>query len=138
DGIRGLPVTGVETSGLPVSATSVGIPGSPGVPGLAGSGVDGTGSMGPPGCVGSEGSNGGVPVTAATFSTTPASFSACVTAYVAVPVVLSPGASAVVPSTIGPVIFGSDTAMSVIVTLPVFVTVNVYVTVLPTEDRVPV
>src|SRR3546814_1331648 len=58
------------------TTTSVGTPGSPGVPGLLGSGVDGTGVIGVAGLPGSV--VGGAPVVVARFSTSPASFSACV------------------------------------------------------------
>src|SRR5690606_35229657 len=71
------PVLANDKAGSAGTSTSVGMPGSPGVPGLSGSGVDGTGVIGVAGLSGSV--VGGVPVVVARFSTTPASFSACVT-----------------------------------------------------------
>src|SRR5690606_21749727 len=71
------PVLTNDSAGSAGTSTSVGMPGSPGVPGLSVSGVDGTGVIGIAGLSGSV--VGGVPVVVARFSTTPASFSACVT-----------------------------------------------------------
>src|SRR5690606_8217404 len=70
--------------------------------------------------------------------TSPASFSAWVMVYVAVPVAISPGASVVSSRVIVPVIFGSSTVIPLSVTLPVLVTVNVYSMVLPSADSMPV
>ena len=67
---------------------------------------------------------GGWPVTVAVFATWPASTSDCDSVYVAVQVVLAPGAR-VVTGQATLEIFGSATAMPVSVTLPVFVTRNV-------------
>src|SRR5690606_40107270 len=71
------PVLANDNAGSAGITTSVGTPGSPGVPGLSVSGVDGTGVIGVAGLPGSV--VGGVPVVVARFSTSPASFSACVT-----------------------------------------------------------
>jgi hypothetical protein len=67
---------------------------------------------------------GGVPVAVAVLFTTPASTSACVSAYDFVHVVDAPGASVVAGQVTEP-IFGSETPTLVSVTLPVFVTTNV-------------
>ena len=79
---------------------------------------------------------GGVPVAVAVLAIEPASISACVTVYVAVQSTLAPGANApgghvatgAVPVPVNAV---SVTAGSVMVTLPVLVTTNVYVTTSP-------
>src|SRR3546814_887521 len=70
------PVLAKDSDGSAGTLTTVGTPGSPGVPGLSTSGVDGTGVIGAAGLPGSV--VGGVPVVVAAFSTSPASFSACV------------------------------------------------------------
>ena len=86
---------------------------------------------------------GGVPTADAVFTIVPASTSACVTTYVAVPVTCAPGANT--PAAPGhdenvtsdrPTI-GSDTSTPVSVTLPVFVTKNEYVTVCPAAITEP-
>ena len=74
---------------------------------------------------------GGVPTTEATFTTEPASRSACVTVCVPLQVVDTPGAN-VVTGQVTPAVFGSDTATLVSVTFPVLVTTNEYAMVLPT------
>src|SRR5690606_12350630 len=112
------------------------MPGSPGVPGLSGSGVDGTGVIGVAGLSGSV--VGGVPVAVARFSTSPASFSAWVIVYVAVPAATSPGASSVTSRVTPSVSFASVISTPVSVTLPVLVTVKVYSMVLPSADNTPV
>lgn len=67
---------------------------------------------------------GGVPTTDAVLRIEPALRSGCVTACVPVQTVEAPGAS-VVTGQVTPVALGSLTAIAVIVTLPVFFTVNV-------------
>jgi hypothetical protein len=74
---------------------------------------------------------GGVPVTVAVFTKEPASRSACVTVCEAVQVVETPGAK-VVTGQLTAVVRGSETAMLVMVTLPVLVTTNEYGTMVPT------
>jgi hypothetical protein len=73
---------------------------------------------------------GGVPVTVAEFATCPESTSACVTVYVAVHVVVAPGASVVTGQETVPTLT-SVTPTPVRVTLPVFVTTNEYAIVDP-------
>src|SRR5690606_29022421 len=111
------PVLTNDNDGSAGTSTTVGISGSPGSPGLSTSGEDGTPGIGSPGWLGSVGSNGGVPVTVALFSTSPASFSACVTVYVAVPVATAPGVSVVTSSVTPSGSFTSVISTPVIVTL---------------------
>ena len=66
---------------------------------------------------------GGVPTTDAVLSMVPASRSACVTVWVAVQVVVAPGASGVVGQEM-PTAFGSLTVTTVMVTLPALVTLK--------------
>ena len=58
--------------------------------------------------------------------------------YLAVPVVISPGAKVVVPKVMASVILSSVTTISFKVTLPVFVIVNVYSITSPTFTNVSV
>jgi hypothetical protein len=67
---------------------------------------------------------GGVPTTEAVFTIEPALRSAWVTVWVPVQTVEAPGASVVAGHEM-PVALGSLTAMALMVTLPVFLTVNV-------------
>jgi hypothetical protein len=73
---------------------------------------------------------GGVPVAVAVLFTTPASTSACVSVYDFVHVVDAPGASDATGQDTGPT-FGSETPTLVSVTLPAFLTTNVYAIVDP-------
>jgi hypothetical protein len=76
------------------------------------------------------GPDGGVPETVAVFVIEPASRSACVTAYVAVQVMVAAGTMLVLGQVIGDKpTCGSVTPTELNVTLPVFVTTNEYVTV---------
>src|SRR5215217_384461 len=90
---------------------------------------DGTGAIGVP--------TGGVATTEAVLTTEPASTSACTTVWAPVHVVDAFGAR-VVTGQDTPVVFGSDTAMAPIVTLPVLVTRNEYGIVCPTGGMVTV
>ena len=80
---------------------------------------------------------GGVPTAEAVFITEPASRSTWVIRWVPVQVVEAPGNSVVAGQVI-PLAVGSLTETAVMVTLPVFVTLNVYVTMLPTAVKLAV
>ena len=73
---------------------------------------------------------GGVPTTVAVFVTVPVSRSGWVIVWIAEQVVDSPGASVATGQDI-PVVFGSETTIEPIVTLPMLVTRNVYGIVSP-------
>jgi hypothetical protein len=77
--------------------------------------------------------DGGVPVAVAVFATCPASTSACVSVYAFVHVVDAAGANCVTGHVTVPT-FGSVTPTLVTVTLPEFVTMNVYAIVDPATN----
>src|SRR5699024_2655859 len=76
---------------------------------------------------------GGVPSTSASFTISPLLIAACVTSYVAVAVVDSPGSNLSISNVISPPNIGSFNVTSVNVVLPVFLISNVYATSSPTS-----